>query len=498
MTETLTADLVVVGAGGAGLPAALAAQQHGLRAVVVLEKRSVVGGNAGMSGGFLFAMDTEPQRQAGFSSSADEVFRDTMSYYHYEGVDPRLIRLWVDEADRNVEWLARLGVSYRSWLGGPLVVEPSGWSNHPGSFKRVMDLMAERCTEDGGQVLTRTAATGIAASGTPGLHRVLAAGPGGDIVIDTPRVLLASGGFTGHVGLLHERFPGIYDESVYWTDAKRLSGDGIELARAAGGDVTGRTFLVKENCYSFKTKKNKPNRGAHDSPLWVNRNGERFIDETLGGVNASTNALIAQPGMNGYALFDDALVQQAMERLPPPGLDVVPELRPGEEDPNTWTESGYRRSLREELTDPANDEWCTGAGSWADIAAWIGADPETLAVTVGEYNRYCEQGRDELWGKPAESLQPLRKPPFYVLRFRPLMIDTAGPVRVDAQLRLLNKRSEPVPGIFAAGALPSGWIGFDEYRFGTPLSWAIASGRIAGEHAARYAPASQASEASGS
>jgi fumarate reductase flavoprotein subunit len=486
--EQLTSGLVVVGAGGAGLPAALAAQEKGVHDVIVLEKRPTVGGNAGMSGGFLFAAASEPQLERGISYSPDALFRETMAHYRYDEVDARLIRLWIDEADRNVEWLKSIGVGYRPWFGDDPVVEPSGWSNHPGTFQRAMEIMRDRCIEQGGRVLTGTPATAIEPGDRPGWHRVRAKSRDGEIVIDTPRVLLASGGFTGNVDLLHEKFPGIYDENIYWTDAKRLAGDGIPIAAQAGGDVTGRTFLIKENCYSFKTKKNRPNRAAHDSTLWVNRHGERFLDESLGQVTAGTNALLDQPGMMGYALFDDVQVQQAIDRPAPFGMEEKPELRPGEEDPNTWTDDGFRRNFREQLTDPANSDWCIGANSWAEIAEWIGADAATLEATVEEHNRCCEQGRDELWGKPASLLTPLRRAPFYVLRFRPLMIDTSGPVRVDRELRVVDADGHPVPGLFAAGALVAGWIGNDEHRFGTPLSWAIGSGRIAGEHAARCHP----------
>ena len=480
MTD-LTADLVVIGAGGAGLPGALAALDAGLKQVVVLEKRPIVGGNAAMSGGFLFAVDSAPQRAAGLDGSLDDVFRETMAYFHYDRVDPALVRLWVDQADQSVEWLQGLGVGYRPMPGMHLGVEPSGWANHPSSFRRVMDLLKERVEVAGGQIITRATVTGLVGSAASGVTAVLADTPNGPLTLSTGRVLITTGGFTGNVGLLEDHFKGVYDENIYWTDAKRLEGDGIALAGGVGADVRGPTALIKENCYSFRTKKNKPNRAATEaSSLWVNRRGERFLDESLGFVNATTNALVAQPGMVGFALFDDALVQQMADRPDP----FAAELRPGEDDPNTWTAEGYRRTLRDELSDPANDEWCTSGEDWAQIASWIGASSDALTDTVNRYNGFCDSGRDALWGKEPSLLFPLRKPPFYALRFRPLMIDTAGPVVVDGELRVLDPERRPIPGLFAAGSVTSGWIGADEHRFGTPLSWAISSGRVAGAAAA--------------
>lgn len=483
-SDAIVADLVVIGAGGAGLPAAITAQEHGLTRVVVLEKRPVIGGNAGMSGGYLFAMRSRAQREAGLDISLDDVFRETMAYYHYDGVDARLIRLWVDQADETVRWLEGRGVGYRQTQFRDLGVEPSGWPNPPGSFKRAMDMLTEQFTTGGGQLITNAAAVGITGSPEGGVSAVVADTKTGRLTIETPRVVLATGGFTGAVDLLHQHFPGVYDEDIYWTDAKRLAGDGISLADDVGADTAGRTFLIKENGYSFKTKKNKPNRaGMEPRCLWVNARGERFMDESIGMVNATTNTLIAQPGMTGYALFDDDLVQYISDQPDPFGADP----RPGEEDPNAWTARGYRRTLRDELADPSNKEWCISAGDWSEIASWIGADPAVLDATVREYNFYSDTGRDALWAKNIEHLVPLRKPPFYALRFRPLMVDTAGPLRVDPQLRVLSPQAQPIPGLFAAGSVVSGWIGSDEHRFGTPLSWAISSGRVAGATAAAAA-----------
>ena len=477
----LVADLVVIGSGGAGLPAALTAQEHGLARVVVLEKRAVIGGNAGMSGGFLFAIESRPQREAGITQSPDDTFRETMAYYHYDGVDPHLVRMWVDQADETVHWLEEHGIGYRPLSFRDRSVEPSGWSNPPGSFKQGMDLLTEQFTASGGRLFTNAAAVGITGSPAGGVRAVVADTKTGRVTIETPRVVIAAGGFTGNVDLLHEHFPGVYDENIYWTDAKRLAGDGIALASEVGADTTGRTFLIKENTYSFKTKKNKPNRaGMEPQCLWVNARGERYLDESIGMVNATTNLQIHQPGMAGFALFDDDLVQYIMDQPDP----MAGEPRPGEAE-------GFRPTLRDQLTDPLNREWCSSAGDWSEIAGWIGADPQVLAATVREYNGYCDAGRDALWAKNPEYLVPLRKAPFYALRFRPLMIDTAGPLRVDTQLRVLDPQARPIPGLFAAGSVVSGWIGSDEYLFGTPLSWAISSGRIAGAAAAVTAVATE-------
>lgn len=146
------------------------------------------------------------------------------------------------------------------------------------------------------------------------------------------------------------------------------------------------------------------------------------------------------------------------------------EAPPGEEDPGTWIAGGYRTTLRDTLADPANKESCVSADDWSEIARWIGADPEVLSATAQEHNGgYCDAGRDALWAKAPEHLVPLRKPPFYALRFRPLMIDTAGPLQIDQYLRVLDPQSRPIPGLFGVGSVVGGWIGLDEHPRSLPL-----------------------------
>jgi fumarate reductase flavoprotein subunit len=126
--------------------------------------------------------------------------------------------------------------------------------------------------------------------------------------------------------------------------------------------------------------------------------------------------------------------------------------------------------------------------SWKELAKWIGADFRVLKGTVVEYNAYCNQGRDDLFYKDRRYLQPLHTPPFYALKCCQAFHGTIGGIKINHQMEVLNHNELPIPGLFAMGNDTGGWAS-ETYCYvltGTALAFALNSGRIAGENAARY------------
>jgi fumarate reductase flavoprotein subunit len=120
------------------------------------------------------------------------------------------------------------------------------------------------------------------------------------------------------------------------------------------------------------------------------------------------------------------------------------------------------------------------------MADWIGAEPEVLKKTIDEYNSFVERGHDGLFAKDKQHLVPLATAPFYALKFRPLMVETVGPVEINEKMEVINPQGKAIPGFYAGGAIASGWQGNDYYLFGSALGWAVNSGRIAGENAVNF------------
>ena len=480
-TKSREADIVVIGGGGAGLPAALTALEQGAGKVVILEKRSVAGGSANLAMG-LFACESDLQKKANLGMSKDDLFKKTMDWHHFDKIDPKILRAYINKSADTIRWLEKQGLEFEVF---PLMY---GWhlvkgQLRLGGFKHAMKVLAERCKDRGGEVFLNTGARKVLRRPGGGVTGVLAAAVDEEIEIKCKSVIIATGGFVGNRELLKKYFP-YYDDS-FSTDAVLHTGDGIRLAADAGAAMENYTTLIRESCYSFKTKQDAPNRVSWEPySVWVNKKGERFLDEAGGMLHNATytNALIRQPGKVGYALFDEKMVKGIEENGFMCSVAAEFAAKP---------QLVFRKKL---LDEAAKKIWVKISDTWDGIADWIGAKPEVLRASIDEYNSFCDRGYDETCVKDPNFLRPLRNPPYYAIRYRLLMIDTVGPVRVNHHMEVLDAQDNcPIPGLYGAGVIASGWVsndGLEEGYFpafmGAPLGFAVNSGRIAGESAVKY------------
>lgn len=466
--KKMTADFVVIGGGGAGLAAAITAHQSGVESIIILEKSHYSGGNSRMAGGHVFAVETREQIESGKVISKDSVFKETMAFHHYNRVEPRILRTFIENAPQTVDWLEDMGFKY--YNDGITNYMADGQKPF-GNFIKVTNYMAEQLRAAGHILLRDTRATGLERDGDGRLCGVFAeAGDGTALYIEAAAAVITTGGFTGNPALLRHYFPDQYDDNFY-TDALPQDGDGIEIAERAGALLTDYCTLIKENAYSCDSKQNAPNRASHlPASLWVNARGERFHDES-NTMNESTNALIRQPGKIGFALFDKNILDFAADFSPsdmPEGSEFA--------DAGMQMEQEFLQSR----------EWVCISDTLEGISAWMGVDHSGLTGTIREYNDDCDAGRDSLFAKIPEFLIPLRKPPFYALKFRPILIDTAGPIVINHRAEVLDKSHRPIPGLYAAGVITSGWQGVDYHLHGSALSYSLTTGLIAGREASAY------------
>jgi fumarate reductase flavoprotein subunit len=484
----IDADVVVIGGGTAGMSAAVTALQKGAHKVVVVEKQPYIGGNSALAGGMLYSptrtslpsmfaatMPESAQSQGGGQSAApvktddelrDAAIKETLEFHHYEHVNARLIGVLIDKARETTKWFNDLGINADANAGAP------------GSFGKTLTMVAAKYAAMGGETMVNTTVKKILKDSTGKVSGVLATTKEGKAIqINAPAVVLATGGFTGNLALLKKYFPYYSPDTISSEASHTNMGEGIQLASDAGGALADYATLIKENGFSFKTGSALNNRMSMNASIWVNKHGQRFIDETVGHSDESTNALIDQPGMLGFALYDDDQIT------------AMDNAGPGQ--PATAGKSAMTTKEKLQAEAKQDSKWVKISDDWDGIAAWLGANPKTLKATIEEYNGYCEKGRDELFGKDKKSLVPLRKGPYYAVRFGPLMIDTIGPVIINEHMEVQNKQGESIPGFYAAGVITSGWQGRDYHLFGSALGLSSTGGRIAGENAANYAAANK-------
>jgi len=468
--------VAIIGGGGAGLAAAAAAAEAGAR-VFLLEKRAELGGNSAMAGG-IFAAESPVQKRMMIDARRDVLFRKAMDYAHWK-TDPLIVHAFVYKSGDTIRWLEEKGVRF-GWIP-PLYPnqEPRVLHWPEGGGAALIKALVRTCTDLRVSLLKKAAAKKIVVGESGAVKGVLAEGGEGEFEIRSKSVVVATGGFGGNRELL-KRYAS-HSENRVLTALPHL-GDGLSLATEAGAATEGLGLLLLSGPRvpgSFLLSA----IAAEPSPLMVNKFGVRFSDENIPCHFERGNTVDRQPDKISYALFDEAIKHYIVdEGLKRPGWGLKREVlyfQPG-------IDMG---ALEKELRSQAKKGYVRISDSWEDIAAWMGADRETLRATVDEYNRFCDQGRDEMFGKDRNLLLPLRTPPYYALRCGSGFLGTIGGIKINHCMEVLNKAGEPIPGLFAAGVDTGGWQG-DTYAgrdlAGSAFGFAINSGRIAGERAAAF------------
>lgn len=455
-------DIIVVGAGTAGVPAAVAAAERGLR-VALVEAAADIGGTLVLSGGSISAAGTPMQRAAGVVDSPDLHFADALRINHGTG-DHVLLRDWINRAAETIDWLLESGWTctpfepvfapehdlyttprtYRSTKQGFSLIDAYRNALAPLIEAGTVELFLNtRVTQ---VQMTDGAATGVLArSGTTELR------------LDARAVILTTGGFSGsasHWQDIHGIVPLRYHIDT-------VVGDGIDLAAQAGGAMWFKDTLLP----SFGGTRDLGAPAAawvhtvivptvrQPWEIYVNEQGERFMPEDEPIIDSRERAIMRQPNWTFWVIYDEAIRREA-----PPLFKWEPEKL-------DQLFAGF-------------DEDYVRAGSIAELAARCGLPAEKLASTIDLYNRGQAVGSDML--KRSHSPSPIAEGPFYAVRHYGYSICCYPGVRVDHQLRVVGDDGMPVTGLYAAGeAIGIGFLGHG-FLSGGIVSSAVTFGRRLG------------------
>ncbi|MFC2045051.1 FAD-dependent oxidoreductase [Chloroflexota bacterium] len=474
-TENLKADVVIVGAGAAGLSAAVAVRESGVKDVIVLESRKVPGGNSAVAGGIM-GVETTLQELQSIHIGRDEIFKSVMDYTHWKA-DAKLIRSMVDISGDNVRWLEEMGVKFERLVPhymnqvyhtyhatrGP---ERSGFA--------IIQALVKRCEELGVRILCETPARKLLAEKNGTVNGVLAEANGKGLRIDAVSIIISTGGFAGNKELLKKLLPG-YEEDVIHIEGIPHNGDGILMAEAVGAAIGGQITPEAEGP-NYIGSGHVDFMAQLPYVIWVTKHGERFIQEDMTSINEIANAMHWQTGKITYALFDEGIKNMVLK-----------------EDFNLFSLHGMdnptlHAGLEGALKLQAEEGKIKVASSLKEIAAWIGADPQVLENTVNQYNDSCERNHDALLVKDRRFLKPLSTPPYYAVPCQIALLVTHGGIMIDHHLAVLDDDGNIIQGLYSAGDDTSGRMG-DTYNIrisGLSFCFAVGSGRIAGANAAKH------------
>ena len=473
--ESIRADIAIIGAGGAGLAAAVAATEKGA-SVVLLEKREAPGGNTALAQAF-FAAESPAQERVGIDAPKDVLFKMAMDYAHWE-INPRIVRAFINKSGDTVRWLEEKGLEIEQIPVYPpnIVIRTFHWPKGQGA--KIVELLLKNCEELGVRLYRQTSAKKILMNAAGEVMGVLALTKEKELKVIARSVILATGGYGGNKELLRTYC------SSYTEDIRSMglphTGDGFLMATAIGAATEGLGVIQMEGPI-FQGSRNGRSICQEPTTIWVNNNGERFADETTAFNHfESVNALLQQPGKVSYTLFDEQIKQQIIEKIKR-GVLRFRGLR-------NRVNITQPLDLEMELQLEAEKGAVKITDSWDEIARWIGADSKVLKSTIDEYNASCEHGYDDLFLKDRRYLVPIRIPPYYAMRCYPVFLTTIGGIKINHHMEVLNHRDDPIPGLYAAGNDTGGWEPntYNAVLSGSTLGFALNSGRIAGENAASY------------
>ena len=494
--STVDADVVVVGAGGAGMTAAITAAAEG-KSVVILESQSMVGGNSVRATGGMNAGKTvyQDENEFGESAGVEKTLKTAAEKYadnetitalaktvseqwaayqanptgYFDSVelmeldtmiggkginDPELVETLCANSADAIDWLDEHGITLHnvSSFGGASVkrihrpVNAEGKTVSVGSY--MIPLLQENCEKAGVKMMLDTTATEILTDANGAAVGVKATGASGETVtVNAKAVILASGGFGANLDMVVKYKPEL--KGFMTTNAPGIQGQGIEMAEAIGAATVDMDQIQIHPTVEANTAALITEGLRGDGAILINEEGQRFIDE-VGTRDVVSAAEIAQTGSYSWLVVDQAMADAS---------SVI----------QGYIKKGYT---------------VTGT-TYEELGKAMGVDAAAFAETMEKWNGYVEAKNDPDFGRTSFA-NPLNTAPYYAVKVTAGVHHTMGGLKINANTEVLNEKGEVIPGLFAAGEVTGGVHGANRLG-GNAVADFTVFGRIAGAAASDYA-----------
>lgn len=494
--STVDADVVVVGAGGAGMTAAITAAAEG-KSVVILESQSMVGGNSVRATGGMNAGKTvyQDENEFGESAGVEKTLKTAAEKYadnetitalaktvseqwaayqanptgYFDSVelmeldtmiggkginDPELVETLCANSADAIDWLDEHGITLHnvSSFGGASVkrihrpVNAEGKTVSVGSY--MIPLLQENCEKAGVKMMLDTTATEILTDANGAAVGVKATGASGETVtVNAKAVVLATGGFGANLDMVVKYKPEL--KGFMTTNAPGIQGQGIEMAQAIGAATVDMDQIQIHPTVEANTAALITEGLRGDGAILINEEGQRFIDE-VGTRDVVSAAEIAQTGSYSWLVVDQAMVDAS---------SVI----------QGYIKKGYT---------------VTGA-TYEELGKAMGVDAAAFAETMEKWNGYVEAKNDPDFGRTSFA-NKLDTAPYYAIKVTAGVHHTMGGLKINANTEVLNEKGEVIPGLFAAGEVTGGVHGANRLG-GNAVADFTVFGRIAGAAASDYA-----------
>ncbi len=439
-------DIVIVGAGGAGMAAAIQAKEAGANPVI-LEKMPIAGGNTLKSSGGMNASETKFQKEQGIEDSNDTFFEDTLK--GGGGTNGQeLLRYFVDHSAEAIDWLDGMGITLDniSFSGGASVKRIHRPSDGSAVGGYLVDGLTRNVFERDIPLFVNADVTSINQKDGE-IQGVTVEIGGKEKQISSDAVIVTTGGFGGNEEMIVKYRPDL--KGYVSTNSEGSIGDGIKMIEALGGQIVD---MEKIQVHPTVVQKNgmlvsETIRG--EGGILVNKAGKRFFNEleTRDKVSAAVSAL---PEGYAYAVFDNALATRAKQ------VDF-------------YKEQGV-------VVEGATIE---------ELAQKIEVSEDALTDTLATWNQAVADKNDAEFGRETGMDYDLSEGPFYAIEIAPGIHHTMGGVKINTNTEVLDTNGEVIPGLFAAGEVTGGLHG-DNRIGGNAVADIVIFGRQAGNQSATF------------
>lgn len=505
IVETVETEILVVGAGNAGLMAAARASSQGAN-VLVIEK----GLSSMNEREWIGAVGTTAAKEAGVEVDKNKLVAELCRYASHR-CDERLVRLWVNHSGEAVDWYAEVVKQYNP--GVRLHMEwDVGEGGHdtyyvPATMHNFQDDLPEhdyssatasyglssltQCVKDnGGEIRYETALVKLEREENSRVTGAIAKNDKGEYIrIHASKgVVLCCGGYVYNKQMLAALNPDAYLSTVQ-ADASALdTGDGIRAAMWVGAekDPDGTAMLFDRGTIA----PDQVSDGNWDkagyfhlgSQPWlkVNLNGERFSNESV-PYDFILHAAFMEPEHLYNTIYDSSWVEQVKQFQQIGCARIEPSKSGGKLQIFSWE---AEKALLEGMEQAG---FIQKADTLEELAEKLNLPVDTFVATVERYNELCAKGEDEDFGKDSYRLLPLNNPPYYGCRQGASLLCTLDGLRINTKMQVLDTEGKPIEGLYAAGDCSGGFFAhnYPEYIVGVAVGRTLTEGYLVGDALAK-------------
>ena len=449
----ITTDTVIVGAGGAGLSAAIQMAQDGKK-VTIVEKAGITGGNSSLASGGMNAAETKLQKEEGIPDTVETFVADTMKGGHDKN-NKELVEKMAAESSEAVDWLEELGAPLKQlkFSGGQTEMRTHAPINDEGKSIPVGNYLVQKLTakakELGVNIVYDARCEKVLMKDGKAVGIEAAYKDGEKLTVNADAVIVATGGFGSNQEMVEKYNPDL--KGYVSTNAKSIEGDAVGFLEEVGAN-----FIDMDQIQIHPTVVQKDGsliseglRG--EGAILVNQDGKRFVNE-LQTRDFVSKEILSQKDPSAWLIVDQSMFDQS-----------------------ATIAKYFDKGL------------LTKCDDYKALADLIGTDEETIKETIENWIEIVKNNKDTEFGREGmdQTRSDLSVAPYYAVQISPGIHHTMGGVEVNTNSEVLDKDGKPIPGLYAAGEVTGGIHGANRLG-GNAVTDIVVFGRNAAKHAEEY------------